>query len=146
MTLEEKKAALYNHFKDDPDKLTTAISEIMFDISSVAQLPKYKDAVDNEEDSRTTWLNFLEWAWEFEYEWEFNDKVDNSDYFGFIDTFMKKKLDETYTLPTFTVSVIRYGTIKVQAEDYWDARDKAADHLDEIVWDRDVDIGDAEEE
>ena len=59
---------------------------------------------------------------------------------------MKKKLDETYTLPTFTVSVIRYGTIKVQAEDYWDARDKAADHLDEIVWDRDVDIGDAEEE
>ena len=90
-TLEQKKATLYTPFKNDPDVLTSRLSEVVFDLTELIQYTPYRDRM---EDSRAVWQDVLAWAWEFEYEWTYNIDQDNTPYGLEVQDFLDKKLKE----------------------------------------------------
>ena len=89
LTLAEKKSALIEQHKDEPEVLTNLISEVVFDIT----LDMGNRFVSYDIDSRIICEEVRDWAWEFQYDYELTPPEDH-DYLTEVDTFAYSKIKE----------------------------------------------------
>ena len=92
VNLDDIKSALYKHFKDDPDALTTRIAEAVYDITTVAYTIYHDNTIFF--DSREVFASILDWAWEFEYDWQLTTQYEDSDYMIAIEEYAIEKIKD----------------------------------------------------